>query len=71
MVNHGHRGAELAPSLLTPSKAARACGVSASTWHRWEARGITPAPVIRQGRVVRFARADVERFMLQLKGGAA
>lgn len=58
-------------ALLTPAKAARICGISPSTWHRWEAQGVTPKPVIRRGRIVRFARADIERFMETLQGGAA
>lgn len=59
------------PSLLTPAKAARICGLSPSTWHRWELQGITPKPVIRRGRIVRFAHADIEHFVAKLQGGAA
>ncbi len=58
-------------ALLTPIQAAKACGISPSTWHRWEAQGITPKPVIRHGRIVRFAQADIEAFVKKLQGGTA
>lgn len=53
--------------LLKPTEAARLCGIAPSTWWRWEIKGITPKPVIRQGRIVRFAQSDILAFDKKLK----
>lgn len=54
--------------LVTPAQWARMAGVSRTTVHRWIDSENAPAPVIRSGRVVRFARVDVLRFLARGTG---
>lgn len=50
--------------VLTPSELAEILSVSRSTLSAWKALTNPPLePVIAQGRVVRYARADVRRLL--------
>lgn len=40
------------PILIDATTAARACGVSRTTWLSWDAAGINPAPIRIGGRVL-------------------
>jgi predicted DNA-binding transcriptional regulator AlpA len=52
------RRRRLAPGLLRRAAAARYCGAGVSTWDRWAAAGLTPAPV-RIGGAVLWSRAEL------------
>jgi predicted DNA-binding transcriptional regulator AlpA len=51
----------LPPGLLRREQAARYCGAGVSTWDRWTAAGLTPAPV-RIGGAVFWSRAELAEW---------
>ena len=51
------------PLLIDALECARLCGVSRVTWFAWQASGAIPAAVLRRGRVVRWSRQEVERWI--------
>lgn len=51
----------LPPGLLRREAAARYCGAGVSTWDRWAAAGLTPAPV-RVGGAVLWSRAELAEW---------
>jgi predicted DNA-binding transcriptional regulator AlpA len=49
------------PGLLRRKDAARYCGAGVSTWDRWTAAGLTPAPV-RIGGAVFWSRHELAEW---------
>ena len=49
--------------LLSALQAATLCGVSRATWWGWNAAGQIPLPALRRGRVVRWNRTELERWI--------
>jgi predicted DNA-binding transcriptional regulator AlpA len=49
------------PGLLRRAAAARYCGAGVSTWDRWTAAGLTPAPV-RIGGAVLWSRHELAEW---------
>ena len=49
--------------LVDAAEAARLCGVSRATWFSWQASGRIPPPALRAGRVVRWGRLELERWV--------
>jgi predicted DNA-binding transcriptional regulator AlpA len=49
------------PGLLRRKDAARYCGAGESTWDRWTAAGLTPAPV-RIGGAVLWSRHELAEW---------
>jgi predicted DNA-binding transcriptional regulator AlpA len=58
------RGRRLAPGLLRRVAAARYCAVGVSTWDRWTAAGLVPAPVKITG-VVSWSRDELAEWCRQ------
>lgn len=56
------KGRPLRPGLLRRERAARYCGVGASTWDRLTAAGRTPAP-IRLGGSVGWSRRELNHWI--------
>lgn len=52
------RRRRIPPGLLRRAGAARYCAVGVSTWDRWTAAGLTPAPV-KVGGAVLWSRAEL------------
>jgi predicted DNA-binding transcriptional regulator AlpA len=46
------RRRRIPPGLLRRAAAARYCGAGVSTWDRWTAAGLTPAPIRISGAVL-------------------
>ncbi len=55
--------AALSPLLVDAAEAARLCGVSRATWFGWQAAGMIPRPVIRRGRVRRWAVSEITAWL--------
>ena len=49
------------PGLLRPAGAAEFCAVGRSTWDRWSAAGLTPAP-LKIGGAVFYSRAELAEW---------
>ena len=49
--------------LIDAAQAAALCDVSRVTWFSWQASGLIPAAVLRRGRVVRWARQEIEAWI--------
>lgn len=53
-----------APALLLDAKAAaRLCGVSRATWFNWQATGQVPPPCLAKGRIRRWSRQTIVRWI--------
>jgi predicted DNA-binding transcriptional regulator AlpA len=52
-----------APLLLDARAAGRLCGVSRATWFAWQSAGAIPRPALRRGRVVRWGREELTRWI--------
>ena len=51
------------PLLVDASDAAKLCGVSRSCWYGWLASGQAPGPALRKGRVTRWSRLELVRWV--------
>src|SRR5438270_3541206 len=60
--NYRFRCRGLPPGLLRRAAAARYCGAGVSTWDRWSAAGLTPAPV-RIGGAVLWSRHELSSWI--------
>lgn len=49
--------------LLSEPQVLERLRIGRTTWWRWRARGYAPAPVIRQGRVVRWRASDIDALL--------
>ncbi len=56
-------GADPPPLLMDAAGAAALCAVSRATWFQWQAAGLIPPPVLRRGRVVRWARMEIAAWV--------
>lgn len=60
---HGKsRRRRIPPGLLRRAEAARYCGAGVSTWDRWTAAGLTPAPV-RIGGALAWGRRELTAWI--------
>lgn len=53
-----------APLLVDAAQAAALCNVSRATWFNWQASGQIPLPCLSKGRVRRWARQEIESWIL-------
>lgn len=63
--------AERWPALLSKSDAAEYLGIGVTTLNGLRARGELSTVLIGDGRIVRYRRSDLDRFIESLKEGQA
>jgi len=51
------------PLLVSADEAAAMCGVSRATWFNWQATGQIPRPCLAKGRIRRWSRQTIERWI--------
>ena len=54
--------APLVPLMLDAEQSAALCGIAVSSWHKWRASGLVPAPV-RISRRVFWRRIELEAWI--------
>ena len=57
--------------LMTYAQAAKFLGIAEVTLHSWVERGTEDVPLIRLGRLVRFRRASLERWLESRERGSS
>ena len=59
----GEAPARITPALLSAAQCAAMCSVSRASWFSWQSTGFAPAAVLRRGHIVRWSRAEIERWI--------